>query len=267
MVLEQVANTILDFVNYGITILIILLVIEIFKFIGVGNVKAAGSKIKDWKKLPAMKSIRKRAHRAKVKELNEYVREQKEAQHINLVETARKEIVTLVQYVRSEKNLTESNFKGIEEGVNKLDKQVNESLDYFKKVTSATRRQERKTGKLIKALEDNDADVTQIKTYEAQILAKHDETKELLNRCRLHVNDKVLVALVALQNSRTITGSAAWPIPFRTGNALDVSLKKLQGQLDATNFKQMIVAADKAQHEAIRDVQGILAKARPLWES
>src|SRR3989338_4982344 len=167
MVFEQLANAVLSFVNWGITIVVIMLIWEIIQFIrggteergdgtsgigkkSLGEIKEVFNKWTGRDEVEKKKKVKRAASREETKLLSEYIEEKKE---LGLIEEAQQKLLefeTVVNGAVSSKSIPKTKFteayKNLVDAVEEAGKETNR----LKRVTF---RQERRSGQLIKELE------------------------------------------------------------------------------------------------------------------
>ena len=211
MVFEQVAIWVVELAHWGITILVIMLAIEVWKFFTFDNkagekVKETGSSLFNWaqKKNPLsgegrkQRNVERDAKREKTKILNEFIEEKKE---LELVEKAIEENNSLWVALENLFNLKippiTPKIKEIKDLFTDLNKTVTELDREFSRLNRATYKQERACGKLIEDLEDSEVNKTvleQAKVYEKEILKFHDLAIKSLNRVKTMLGQLKTVA-------------------------------------------------------------------------
>lgn len=283
MVFESLAKAILTFVNWGITILVFMLIYEVFRLIA-GGEKGA-EKAGDVGKEKLGKWWKKRRRRQKTRLLREYLEEEKEMELIDKVKDSITKAVSLVQAIINKKKIdTLSEKQGLIAIIVAVNDALDEAIGHFGKLKMRTWRQERETGKLIEKLEEAGASVDNLKVYEKEILDFHKKTKNLLTEARSYYKGKIKDLRDELNKKINVTNVPAshWPLnlpptasgvvnlPVGGATTDTILLKKvfndLKRELGAAGFNSKINEAEKKQKEAITRVQAIITESRHLWK-
>lgn len=252
---EQLSKAILNFVNFGITILVLLLIWEGIRFIAGPKgetAKATGARLTDWKKSPVLNMIKKERSRYRTRLLNDYLQEQKETQFLDGAVKAAQKALVAVEKARSDKEFkTEGERDEMVKAVEEVEEHLKAVKHRYRRVNKATWRQEREMGPLLEKMRKEGKDVNDLITLENNILRLHKECITEADKVIGHY-DTLKTNLTAIKH---LTG-------FPTTIA-DSVLKDMQDNLQDEVYE--LEAIYKKQVEADKEVQGIISKVRPLW--
>ena len=271
MVFEELATGVINFVKYGETILVILLIWEGFKFIGTfgGGAGKVANRMVDWKKSPVLNAIKRQKGRANTRLLNEYLEEQKETTLLDEAVKAAKEALAGVQTVLAAKQMTfvvrmqlfgktASGKLGV---VLDLGEKLKTAKQEYRRVNRNTWRQERSVGEIIKKMRAAGMDVKQLLALEANILKLHKECADELNTVLTHYA-KMDAAIKAVRNEPQAS--------FQPNGYRLVAGAALLPQMTAmgTNLKNVVYTLEdayKKQLEVDKEVQGLISLGRRAW--
>ena len=259
MVFEQVAIWVVELAHWGITILVIMLAIEVWKFISFDNkagekVKETGSSLFNWaqKKNPLSSEGRKQrnverdAKREKTKILNEIIEEKKELELVEKAKAEAEEYITQIDDFEAKRMASSKPIplQGLLKGFADLKKTIKEAGKEIRRLKRTTFRQERQSKKLIQDLEDaevNVKEVEKVKALENQILAAHDAMIK-------HFEGMVIGSLKRIEKELTARKSIT---------VLKTAVENLSYELDNTikNLKQ-----------SYKDVEGLMALFQKYWK-
>lgn len=265
MVFEALAERILDWANWGITIVVIMIIYEFIRLFM--TPKKANENLIDQAKSGLGQHFKRWWHKDKVAGINEALEEEKEVQLVSDVKNKVTEATAEVVGVRNKKQLTNVDLTVKMGGtVKDIGTGLDDAIKEFRRLNRKTFRQEKKMKELLESLDKKEKDeLKDVQVYENQILGWHKEAKEALEKARSHFQSKIDYALEGLKNCKQVKG-AAFPISFAVNTSeVDKRLKSLQDALEDKSFLAEIEVAEKAQHEAQRDLQGIIGKSRVLW--
>ncbi len=190
---DVVAQQILDFVNYGIAIIIILLVWEIFQVIrkGIGgSASAAGSRLVNWEKSPVLtklglnkkgkKQKTRQSKRAFKSALAEFVAEKAEYQILEKVKADLKALFqkkTELGAISSTDPNPKKEFEDFRKAVSKTFKDLKDETQGWKNVSRKTFRHQRELNRFIEEQEKyskvDEAKLNQLRVAEREILVLH----------------------------------------------------------------------------------------------
>jgi len=276
MVFEQLANAVLSFVNWGITIVVIMLIWEIIQFIrggteergdgtsgigkkSLGEIKEGFNKWTGRDEVEKKKKVKRAASREETKLLSEYIEEKKE---LGLIEEAQQKLLefeTVVNGAVSSKSIPKTKFteayKNLVDAVEEAGKETNR----LKRVTF---RQERRSGQLIKELEKaevKDKDLNELRSLENYILQNHDKLIKEIATAFATLKDSGLIGKAV----KVIAKSKAASIPITAG-IIEQNIGYIHGELNAVEAN--LKAAASAQDNAYTAVKSLVAQFRKLWE-
>jgi hypothetical protein len=187
--ITDLALSLVNLINYGITIVIIMLIVEFAKLFG-GT--SAGSHMTDWKKSPVLNAIKRGKKKWHVGQLNEAIVEEKELQLVENVLAATNLAKNEMDSLTKKTELTQKEY---DEGLGKhgghttiltrtpknkivlVGFRLQKAINYFRRVKKKTWRQQSETGTLISKLEAQGEDISGIVAKEKKILVLHKETK------------------------------------------------------------------------------------------
>ena len=267
MVLENVAQNILDFVNYGITLIVLMLLWEVFKFFSGPSAVAAGGTLAGGVKDLLTRKAKKWAHGDSAKLLNEYLEEQKETSLLHDTVESAEAALTETERIIGDKEIADEAHR--DEYVELL-KDVGHKLDaargQYRQVKRATFRQERKTGELLEKLDDRGMDTKGIKALENNILKLHQECIVELDTVLTHYGKikSEMRAVEKLTPIPAVPGAVAvptWPVDISTIHA--ALLNKIKTNLEDAKYK--LTAVYNKQLQIDKEVQGIISHAKRLW--
>ncbi|MEK6951039.1 MAG: hypothetical protein AABX13_04930 [Nanoarchaeota archaeon] len=259
---EQLAKAILNFVNFGITILTILLIWELIRLVMGPKpgeaASAVGNRLTDWKKSPVLKAIKKGRGRWNTRMLNEYLQEQKETQFLNEAVKASQNALAAVEKVRGAKEITsEKERDEMVNAVEELEAHLKAVKHRYSRVKRATFRQERALEPLIKKWREAGKDVQELIALENNLLKLHKE-------CLAEV-DTVMNHYGRLDGHLKVVKSyPSFPIAL-SGSPLETPLKEMQNNLQDEVYE--LEEIYKKQVEIDKEVQAIISKVKPLWSA
>ena len=285
---ETLAQGILNFVNWGITIITIMAIWEAIAWAtGYGTEGKTGAKSVSkfgerlgkrigemTEGIPALKEekkVKRAAGREKTTMLSEYIEEKKE---LDFIKTASKKLKNFDAVVAAAKSAGITDKKAISKGYDELKTALTDAEKEIRRLKRSTFRQERRSKQLIDALEDGGVSKTElngIQALENNILVKHDEVVKGLELALQQVDKGPVGTEVGILNAflkryrgrlpiapSVVTGSTATsPSVSVRLNALEAALASVATALDN---------AEKAEKEAYTEVEGLIGKFRTLWE-
>ncbi|MDO8656395.1 MAG: hypothetical protein Q7K45_04095 [Nanoarchaeota archaeon] len=277
MVFEQLAQAVLGFVNWGITIVLIMLVWEIIQFIrggseerdtgssGVG--KKSLSEIKEgfnkWTgrdEVEKKKKITRDAAREETSALNEYIAEETELKHLDDAVVKAQECLKLVGDAQTSPATSPAKIINVFESISSKFKEVNRAVqaaeNQTKELTRTTWRERRKMKELLKSLDDADVskgDLDSVRALEDQVLKRHD-----------YVITNLASAVAALHRgdstAKKLSSNAKNEIPKKT-----IYLTTLR-ELFYKEVIPMLQKAQGGQRSAYKDTQDLISRIRKVWK-
>lgn len=252
-----IGKVVLKLVNWGITIIVILLIIEIIRLFYRVTGKTAGkaaARLTDWDKNPVLNALgwtKKAKRRENTKLLNEYIQEQKTTNMLQEAEkVAQEALLQIKDFVKHRGISTATERDKFLEKIEQLGNHLTDVRREYRRVNRATWRQEREMDKILKRLKETEQDVSQITTLENDILKLHKEAVEEL--------DTVLDIFNGFKKPLQFLAKLKTPATLDEGSSFPVDLTKLLKSLDAVYKKQ----------EAIdKEVEGLIALVQRLWAS
>ncbi len=273
MALETLANQILALVNWGITIIVLMLIWEVIQFFRGGAdaeplLKAGGGMDKFWKGVKArVPGTAMRARRVQKKELNEYILEEKEEKYLDLLKGKALEILSDLEAVASRGYFSQSEKTNIVGKVKEFGEQLNQVTRNFRNLNKRTSRAESGLDNLFDYLKKKDIKVpAEVKDLEEHILVLHRQTGEeiaavqgvytkIVNSDAMKKLDSLTPAMFAGAAYKIGTGS----VPF--------NLVQLYALIKGfKNQRFLLEDAYKKQAEAKKEMQGIISETRGLYE-
>lgn len=270
---EQLANTILNFVNFGVTILVIMLLWEIFRFVFIGTGGAlhkAGKKslgevwegVQEFtgrKEVKEKKKIKRQASRVKTTLLSEYLEEKKELELLDVVRQALAEFSSAVSNGMARGFPDKSAIQEFKKRNDDLQGAVRDATKEVARLKRTTFRQERRSQKLIKELANvgiDKSDLDKIRSLENEVMIQHEEVI------------RVMATLSSTAHKIDAQGGA---IGSTKAVRLPPSNSALQNRLYAIRsllptFTAALDETEKAQTRAYKEVEGLEVKLRSLWE-
>ena len=264
MVLETLAQQILSLVNWGITIVVIMLVWEVYKFIagseggkGVADVTGkAGKKI--WKYMPGTAA---RAKRVTKKEMNEYIMEEREEEKLNEIKQDVSAIISDVTILRKkvpssspeeEKSESEKFLKAFD----KLGDKITDAKKYFRSLNRRTFRAQKGIGRLFGYMKDkgvkDDELVKKVTVIEGTILKLHEQTAKVVGKVEAEYGG--IDNLPAMRKFRRFQSNSI------SSGELDILRHGFAG------MGSMIEEALQHQVKAKQELQGIIALTRNIFK-
>ena len=265
MVFEELANNILTFVNYGITVLVIMLIVEFFKFIFAGGTGTAiGSHLTDWSKSPVLNWIKKQKRQEQTKAINEYLQEGEEVKLLSGAVVAANDALKPTEKLLSVGVVGElAELDKVLDKLGKAGDALRKAQDHYRSVNKATFRQEREFGKLLNKLREEGKDVTQFTALENNILRLHKEIVSEISKVLTHY-EAANGSKQFIQKTRDKIKGSAFPLTFKTGkDLLKDALTSLQTNLRDDIY--LLEDAYKKQVEVEKEMQGIIAQAKQVW--
>lgn len=258
MALETLANGILGLVNWGITIIAIMLLWECYKFITNGTeggkevAAKAGKKI--WKYMPG---TRARAKRVTKKEMNEYIMEEKEEQKLDEVKNAVSTIIADIE-VLAKKPASPPEAQKFLKMAEKAGDKIKDAKKYFRGLNRRTSRAQTGINRLFNYMKDKgvrDDDLVQkVKVFEGNILKLHELTAQEVGKVEAEYASTT--DLPAMEKLRLVSKGSSASLP--TARELDELLKAFE------NMASILENAYEHQTKAKQQLQGVIALTRGL---
>ncbi len=278
MVFEQLAQAVLGFVNWGITIVVIMLIWEVIQFIrggsedrgagssgigkkSLGEIKEGFNKWTGREEVEKKKKVKRAASREETKLLSEYIEEKNE---LGLIAEAQKKLTefdVIVNGAVSSGSIPRIKFTEAYKALFEAVKEAGENINKLKRVTF---RQERRSDQLIKELDKAGADdkvLQKLRAAENDILKKHDELIKEIATALTILQDSGLIGKAVNEITKK---SRAASIPITAGTPIEQNIGFIHGELDTVEANLKV--ATKAQKEAYDMVEGLIAQFRKLWE-
>ncbi len=257
--IEQLAKVILNFVNFGITILVFMLIWEGIRLVAGPKgetAKAVGGRLTDWKKSPVLNLIKKGRGRYRTRLLNEYLQEQKETQFLNGAVQAAQNALAAVEKVRGAKEInSEQERDELVKAVEEVETHLKAVKQRYGRVNRATFRQERALGPLFEKWREAGKDVKDLMALENNILKLHKE-------CLTEVNNVINHYEKLKGDLKPVKSHSAFPVTL-SASPLETPLREMQNNLQDEVYELEDVY--KKQVEVDKEVQAIISKVRPLW--
>lgn len=266
MVFEQLAQAVLSFVNWGITIVVVMLIWEIIQFIrggtedrgtgssGIGK-KSLGE-IKDsfneWTgraDVEKKKKITREASREETALLNEYVEEKDELQKIDEAVNEAQACLKVVDSSLAVKSKVPVN--SVKDSFDTLSKKVDKAVKETNRLKRNTWRERRRMKQLYEALEEiniNEKELQNLKVMENYILVKHNE-----------VIQNLAAAAGAVKRAQTLA------VPLAKAGAAPNVLTSLEKSLSENIIPPLNKAKEK-QQAAYDDTTKMIARIRKVWK-
>src|SRR3989338_3097402 len=188
MVFEEVANTILDFADYGLVVLILLLVWEIIQFIKGGTDAKTKSvselNLTDWSKSPILKmsGFNRWRRRANTAQLNTYLEEQKETELLNEAVKQAQEALAKANQIVNSASIDSTSRNDLMRETRQLKVKLGDARKEYKGVNRNTWRMYRRTNTVLEKMKKKDEDTTQLIALENNILKLHKENVTELDK-------------------------------------------------------------------------------------
>ncbi len=266
---ETLAQWILNLVNWGVTILVFMLIWEIIQFArGSGERQAAGEpgwfgKAKGWfGQREKTKKVKRAAGREKTRLLSEYIEEKEELEKLD---DAQKAFDAFKAEVNSAAGAGITKRKEFVDRFAELQKAVNEAGKEVSKLKRVTWRQQRRSKQLLDELDKSgaeDAELKKLRAVENDILKKHDELIKHLTTAAQPLADNGAIGKEVAPIKRAKAGS----IPLATkigGKETRQRIADINSALGSV--KDLLEKARKAQEEAYKLTEGLIAAFRSLW--
>lgn len=277
MVFEQLAQAVLGFVNWGITLVVIMLIWEIIQFIrGGSEERGTGSsgigkkslgEIKDsfneWTgraEAEKKKKVKRAASREETQLLSDYIEEKKE---LELIEEAQKRFAvfdTVVNGAISSKSIPQKKFT---ESYTELVTVVEAAGKEINKLKRTEFRQQRRSSQLIKLLEEAGAKtkvLDELRASENYILERHDKLIKEIATANTILEDSGLIGKAV----KAITRKSKVSIPITAGTVVEQNIGYIHGELDT--IKANLAIAAQTQDDAYTMVKSLVAQFRKVWE-
>ena len=258
MVLETLANGILGLVNWGITIITVMLLWECYKFITGGSEAGAEKAGKAWKSIkPYLPGTNAKAKRVTKKEMNEYIMEEKQEQKLDEVKHTVSTIIADLD-VFAKKTVSPPEAQKFVKLVGKLGDKIKDAKKYFRGLNRRTSRAQTGIQRLFDYMKDkgvkDDELVQKVKVMEDTILKLHQLTAEEVGRVEAEYAS--LDSLPAMEKLRSESKGSSASSP--TKNEIN-DLKDVFWAMDAD-----LDQAYKHQTKAKQQLQGVIALTRGL---
>ena len=264
MVLEELAQEILSFVDWGRTILMFMLVIEIWRFITFGGTVGSGiSNIGQWVKgIPGR--YKRRSHQ---RLLNDYILEEREEKDFDELKRKALRILTQLEDIASRKAISFTEKSDIVQDIQDFGEELTKTKRVFRDMNKTTARADNGLDQLFAYFKKEGIKVPdEVKALENNILLLHQQTgQELASVEGVYekiVKSQAMDGLDSLEED--VFGDSGFQIiatskPFNEAN-LQYLIKGFQ------NEKFLLEDAYKRQAEAKKEMTGIIAETRGLYE-
>ena len=297
--LTQLAETILDVVDWGIAIVLVLIVYEI---ISAFRGDSGPGTLTDMEKSPVLTKLgwnNKGKKRMMAKIMNEYIIEEKEEAELKKSSEIVEDIIDMFAVMKRSKSIKDhKSLVSLRNKVDEYSKSLKSAKRYFRVLKKATWREQSNLNKVIEKMESNEVDTAPVIVAEKKILKLHQETKEEVNKVIASFQSNIInsanwkafedlkrpqnfgdqdtgVAYViydnktAARDSATLraTAAVAGPVSPRSVNALIDQMPLFITHLDAliaeiAKEHYALVDAFKKQEEAKKQVDAIIAATR-----
>lgn len=266
MVFEQLAQAVLGFVNWGITIVVIMLIWEVIQFIrggtddrsegssgigkkSLGEIKEGFNKWTGRDEVEKKKKITRDASRQETAELNEYIEEKNELELLDEAVTKSQEFLQLVG--EAQKSPTKA-LTPLTSKIKELNKAVTDAGNETNKLKRNTWRERSKMKNLLKSLSDAEVskgDLDKIRALEDQVLKRHD-----------YVITNLTSAAAALRRGNSALTNASKNIKNRA-----TYLTNLQ-ELFYKEVIPLLQNAKGGQESAYKDTEDLISRIRKVWK-
>ena len=265
--MESTGRSILVFINYGITALVILFIVELGRLFlgGKDSEVQLDQKGKDlgqkaWKKVVGFPKAR--ATKAIKKGMNEYVLEEREEAKLNEI---KKEVNVVVvdiealQGVIASRPVLSSEARNLVKIIKALKDKINDAKNYYRGVNKQTLRAQTGIDKMFKYIKDKGVEdddlVGKVKVYEEDILKQHMlAAKEVAKLVAEYGSVSSLAGMKKLDKAATELRPTTSP----TDAELDALLRVFESMI------AIIETACEHQTKAKQELQGIIALVRDL---
>tara|TARA_Y100000310_G_scaffold330279_1_gene401653 strand:- start:4 stop:846 length:843 start_codon:yes stop_codon:yes gene_type:complete len=273
---QGVAESIVQFANWGVTVVIILLIWTVLQAAGlVGKKTGATKRLTDMEKSPVMtwlKANKKGKKRWMSKLMNEYTAQQKEEEKLELAEDELDALLDTLRDVHGGKEFKDhnqvvllrkhaENFKG----------QLRSAKNYFRRLRKDTWRQNSSFGKILDKLKENEVDTSEIEALERDILKLHKEAADEVSSAESSYSKdfmgsnhwKRVGKLNRKDHFADKSTGQPYVLPAAPGSTTPVAEGTIKALLDeAEKDVYKLKDAWKKVGEAKQHVQGIIAKTK-----
>ncbi len=273
MALETLANQILALVNWGITILVLMLIWEIYQFIRGGAeagplLKAGGGMDNFWKGVKArIPGTAAQVRRVQKKELNEYILEEREETELDKLKAYALHLVTQMEAIANRSYFTRSEQVNLVQDIRGFGELFNQVKRYFRSLNKRTSREQSGLDKFFQYVKKKGIEVPEeVKALENNILKLHQQTgqdiagveelyREILNSKSMKILESMTTEMFGGATYKIDTKSE----PFKLGHLYEL-IKGFRKE------EFLLEDAYKRQAEAKKEMQGIIAETRGLYE-
>lgn len=274
MAMLPLENYILEFVNYGVIVILILIAVEVFKVIFSGGKKEGeepktGEEKGWWSKW--REKAKNAARKEKTKLLNETIVEQKEIDLLDgTVQSAKKALDSVNKVIDNEEIKDASERDEIVSNLDKLKSDLEAAKGEYRKVGKVTWRQEKKFDKLLKVLKKKEGEAEDFKTedfkalkgFENNILKLHQECADELGIVLKHYKD-ISANIGQLKAVITFPAPLTSPSSVTPFFPLFPVLDEIRANLDHAIYELKNVY--KKQEDVYTEVTAIMSKVKQLW--
>ncbi|HLD80009.1 MAG TPA: hypothetical protein VJA18_05615 [Candidatus Nanoarchaeia archaeon] len=265
MVLETLAKQILGLVNWGITILGVMIVWEFFQLVKLSGGGVAGGALNAGKWIRNLP--RRYARRSHKRLLNDYVSENREEKSLDSLKNHVLHLLTELEAVGARGQLSQNQQSELLNWIRSVGEMLNETKRYFRDVTRNTSRAWTGLDKMFDYFKAKGMKIPEAVTVaEKQILDLHEETAQDLTRVQENyaaiVKSKELENLEALKQPDFAGGYYKIRTnsePFNDGHLTEL-IKGFQ------NEKFLLEDAYEKQKQAKMQITGIIQSTRGLYE-
>ena len=275
--LTQLAETILDVVDWGIGIVTALLVWEILAAIFNSSKKGVeASKIMELERSPVLKwlGLSKEGKRLKrTKAVNTYLANETEEKRLeNCVSEVEIQIERLEGWDTNKEIPNHTDLANFRQKADQAQKAIIGARKYFKVLKRDEWRSNSGLDKMLKDMEDQDAKVNKIKALENNIMKLHKETSDEVKKAEAHfktiLQSDAWKAIMKLKKSN-FTAADKFNINPPSGRTPNNRFNRTHLAALITGFGNdllMLKGAFKKQTKAKQEVQGLMAETREFYK-
>ena len=268
--LESLALWLLEFVNWGISILAIMLIWEFMRLINMGRksdpAMAAGGMAKNlWSHIPGTAGNARRTHK---RELNEYIMEKVEEKELDELKASASTILSDFEVLANRKYFTQGQQLNLIRAVQAFGDLLNDNARKFRSLGKATSRSDNSLDKMFNYFKSKGIKVPQeVKALENNIMVLHRDTaKEIQEVQDLY---REITDSEPLKKFKAIPKVAFDKGPYKVETNSDpFTLAHLYDLVKHfRDEKFLLEEAYKKQAEAEREMLGIIEQTRTLYEN
>ena len=215
--------------------------------------------------------FRSKSRRLKTADMNQYVEDRKEMALIEESGNVLQDAQNLVSAVDGAKQVSSAaEVKKVENAVKKVKSFLDKTKSELRKVKTRTRRAQKRFHQAMDELKrrkselrGKEKEISELDALEANILAKHKEVEDGINKALSAYTGKLARHLASFSGG--LSGITAWPHTFTAADRIGIAVTGMVDNLaDGGDIKKGIADAEAAEREALKDMAGAMVEIQEL---